>query len=323
VSDIHISVVSPVYGCPEAIPELCRRLHLSLQAIADNYEIILVDDASPDDSWARIVSESQSDTRVKGIRLSRNFGQHYAITAGLDFADGDWVVVMDCDLQDQPDDISILYSTALGEKKDIVLGRRVERHDNWWKRLGANLFYRTFSWLSGTPMDPTIGTFRILSKQVVLAYRSMEESHRLFSGMLQWLGFDVGYVSVSHPDRYEGRTSYTMRRLLKLAMDGIVSFSIRPLFFGIGVGLFFSFMSFLYGLYLLLRLALYGPFGVQGWVSTVLLVAFLGGLILLCIGILGLYVGRIFQQVKRRPVYVIGKLTFNDISSSIGRHNAI
>jgi dolichol-phosphate mannosyltransferase len=317
---MKFSIVSPVYGCPSAIPELCRRIHNTLQTLTEDYEIILVEDGSPDNSWDLILAECNKDHRVKGIRLSRNFGQHYAITAGLDFAEGDWVVTMDCDLQDQPEDISLLYSTALEQKKDIILGKRAERHDKWWKQLGANAFYRTFSWLSGTPMDPTIGTFRILSNQVVLAYRRMGESHRLFSGMLQWLGFNVGYASVSHPDRYEGSTSYTMRRLLKLAMDGIVSFSIRPLLFGIGVGVAFSLLSFMYGLYLLLRFVFWGPFGVQGWVSTILLFSFLGGLILLCIGILGLYVGKIFQQVKGRPVYVIGKMTFCDTSTVVGCH---
>ena len=313
----RISVVSPVYGCPGAIPELCRRLHLALQVISNDYEIILVEDGSPDDSWARIRKECAADPRVKGIKLSRNFGQHYAITAGLDIAEGDWVVVMDCDLQDRPEDISILYATAMEENRDMVLARRNERHGNWYNRLGAHLFYWTFSKLSGTHMDPAVGTFRIIKKHVVLAFRKMGESHRLFSGMLQWLGFNVGYVDVEHPDRYEGKTSYTMHRLLKLAADGIVSFSIRPLLLGLGIGATFALLSFLYGMYLVLRLILTGPFGVQGWVSTVLLVSFLGGLILLCLGILGLYVGRVFQQVKGRPVYVIANTTFADNYTTI------
>ena len=309
-AQIDISVVSPVYGCPGAIPELCKRLHLALQEISNDYEIILVEDGSPDDSWARILKQCVADPRVKGIKLSRNFGQHYAITAGLDFTRGEWVVVMDCDLQDRPEDIGILYATAIEENRDMVLAKRNERHGSWHNRLGAHLFYRTFSKLSGTHMDPAVGTFRIIRKHVVLAFRRMGESHRLFSGMLQWLGFNVGYVDVKHPDRYEGKTSYTMLRLLKLAADGIVSFSIRPLLLGIGVGVAFSLLSFSYAVYLVLRLIFTGPFGVQGWVSTVLLVSFLGGLILLCIGIMGLYVGRIYQQVKGRPVYIIGEATF-------------
>jgi len=310
MSNPIISVVSPVYGCPGAIPEFCKRLHLALQAISNDYEIILVEDGSPDDSWARIYKESLADPRVKGIKLSRNFGQHYAITAGLDYTRGEWIVVMDCDLQDLPEDIATLYATAIEENRDMVLAKRDERHGSWHNRLGARLFYWTFSKLSGTHMDPAVGTYRILSKQVVLAFREMGESHRLFSGMLQWLGFNIGYVEVKHPNRYEGKTSYTMYRLLKLAADGIVSFSIRPLLFGISIGALFSLLSFSYAAYLFLRLIFHGPFGVQGWVSTILLVSFLGGLILLCIGILGLYVGRIYQQVKRRPIYIVGETTF-------------
>jgi glycosyltransferase involved in cell wall biosynthesis len=307
-TQVSISVVSPVYGCPGAIPELCKRLHLALQAISNDYEIILVEDGSPDDSWARILKECAADSRVKGIKLSRNFGQHYAITAGLDFTKGEWVVVMDCDLQDRPEDIGILYETAIKENRDMVLARRVDRHDHWRKRLGSALFYKAFSWLSGTHLDPSVGTFRILTNQVVVSFRRMGECHRLFNGMVQWLGFSVGYADVSHSNRFEGKTSYTLRRLLKLAADGIVSFSIRPLLLGVGIGAAFALLSFLYGVYLVLRLIVTGPFGVQGWVSTVLLVSFLGGLILLCLGILGLYIGRIYQQVKGRPVYVVGKL---------------
>jgi len=300
-----ISVVSPVYGCPGAISELCRRLHLSLQTLSEDYEIILVEDGSPDDSWNRIQRECEADPRVRGIRLSRNFGQHYAITAGLDFTQGEWVVLMDCDLQDQPEEIAGLYRKAVEGPCDIVLARRTERHDHWRKRLGGSLFYRVFSGLSGTSMDPSVGTFRLMNHRVVSAFRRMGECHRLFNGMVQWLGFDVGYVDVRHAERYEGKTSYNLRKLMKLAADGIVSFSIRPLFFGVAVGAAFALLSFLYGAYLILRLIVAGPFGVQGWVSTVLLVSFLGGLILLSLGLLGLYVGRIYQQVKGRPVYVI------------------
>jgi len=308
---LKFSVVSPVYGCPSAIPELCRRLHSTLQTISDEYEIILVEDGSPDNSWNMIVEESNKDSRVMGIRLSRNFGQHYAISAGLDYAEGEWVVVMDCDLQDQPEEVLTLYKYAVEEEKDIVLARRTDRHDHWRKKLSSILFYKVFSWLSGTKLDPSVGTFRIINRVAVLAFRQMHETHRLFNGMLQWLGFRVGYTDVRHSCRFEGKTSYTFRKLMKLASDGIVSFSIRPLLFGVGTGAVFASLSFLYGLFLLLRYIFVGPFGVQGWVSTVLLVSFLGGMILLSIGFLGLYVGRIYQQVKGRPVYVISEMIGN------------
>ena len=312
---VKISVVSPIYGCPSAIPELCMRLHSVLQGMVQDYEIILVEDGSPDDSWQRICCECEKDSRVVGVKLSRNFGQHYAITAGLDFALGEWVVVMDCDLQDRPEDIVALYAKALEGKKDIILARRMGRKDHWRKRFCSIVFYRVFSWLTGTCIDPSVGTFRMMHRKTVVAFRKMGEVHRLFGGMVQWLGFDVGYVEVSHSQRHEGKSSYSMRGLLKLGIDGILSFSTRPLLFGVGIGAGFALLASLYAVYLLMRLLLVGPFGVAGWITVVLLVSFLGGVILMNLGLLGIYIGRIYEQVKGRPVYVVGKVICRDAHS--------
>jgi polyisoprenyl-phosphate glycosyltransferase len=306
-SDVFISVVIPVYRAERILPELCQRLVESLSTLRRSYEIILVDDRSPDNGWKVMQEMAQIYPDITVVRLSRNFGQHYAITAGLDLAGGAWTVIMDCDLQDQPEEIPRLLEMA-ESGYDIVLARRKLRIDSAAKRLSSQVFYGLFNFLSGYRMDPSVGSFRIMRRPVVEAYRNMREAARLFGGMIEWLGFETTYLDVRHVGRFEGRTSYTFQKLMRLAADGIISFSNRPLYLSIAVGILMSFLAAAVAVGLIARYFLHPGNGVPGWPSLFTLTTFIGGLILMNLGILGIYVGRIYDQTKGRPLYVVDQI---------------
>ena len=299
----HISIVSPVYQGEKIVSELIRQLHIHLQEITDNYEIILVNDASPDDSWNVIAVESAKDKRVKGINLSRNFGQHNAITAGLSFAKGDWIVVMDCDLQDRPDEIPNLYRKAQ-EGYDSVFAQRLQRQDVFLKRFFSKMFYSLFSYLTETKQDPSVANFGIYNRKVIDAVLSMKDYIRFFPTMVQWVGFRKFYLPVQHDDRYEGKTSYNFKRLMQLALNNIVAFSDKPLRLTVKMGFVISLFSFLLALYNVF--ARYtGIISVEGFTTTIFSIWFVGGLTLAILGIVGLYVGKTFEKVKDRPAYIV------------------
>lgn len=303
-----ISIVSPVYKAEKILPALCERITATLSGMTDAYEVILVCDGSPDRSWDVMEQLVHQYPKLSIVKLSRNFGQHYATTAGMDLARGEWTVVMDCDLQDQPEEIPRMLAKAL-EGFDIVVARRMNRQHSWWKRISSKAFYQVFSALSGFKLDSSVGSFRIMSRSVVDGFCSMRESYRMFAGLIEWLGFRTGFVDVQHAARYEGETSYNLMRLLRMAMDGMISFSNRPLYISIGAGLLLSIASACYGTFLIARYLLDpAAYSVAGWLSSVTATAFLGGLILLNQGVLGIYLGRLYNQAKGRPLYVIDKV---------------
>jgi dolichol-phosphate mannosyltransferase len=300
---IHISVVSPVYRAEKIVHELVRQLHENLSKITDDYEIILVNDASPDESWVAITKECEKDTRVKGINLSRNFGQHYAITAGLSYVKGDWIVVMDCDLQDSPDEIPNLYEKVI-EGFDIVFARRVVRQDGFIKRFSSSCFHKIYSYLSGAKTDKAIANFGIYNMKVIAEYNSMKEYARSFGTLIKYLGFQSCTVDVKHNSRFEGRSSYTFAKLLHLSMDVILSNSNKPLKLTVKTGFYLSLFSFLLATYNII--AYYsGLIQIAGYTTTVFSIWFVGGLILFVLGIIGLYVGKIFDQVKERQLFIV------------------
>lgn len=303
-----LSAVSPVYKAEAILPALCERLDAALAAITPHYEMIFVCDGSPDRSWEVMERLVAQYPRLTIVKLSRNFGQHYALTAGLDLARGEWAVVMDCDLQDQPEEIAGLLAKAR-EGYDIVVARRLNRQHKWWKRITSRLFFKVFSLLSGFKLDGSVGSFRIMSRSVVDGFCSMRESYRMFAGLIEWLGFRTSFVDVQHAPRYEGESSYNLMRLVRMAMDGMVSFSNRPLYISIGAGLALSIAASLYGSFLLVRYFIDpGSNPVAGWLSTMVATAFLGGLILLNQGVLGIYLGRLYNQAKGRPLYVLDRV---------------
>jgi len=299
----HISVVSPVYQAEKIVAELVRQLHENLAKITDNYEIILVNDDSPDNSWLAIVAECKKDERVKGINLSRNFGQHYAITAGLSFSKGDWVVVMDCDLQDRPDEIPNLYRKAQ-EGWDIVQARRVERQDTFFKRLSSTIAHQLFSYLSGMRTDKSIANFGIYNQKVIGEVNKMKETARSFPSLLSFLGFKKTTLDVKHSERFEGKTSYSLAKLLHLTADVMLANSNKPLRLTVSFGFTISTLSFLLAIYnLIAKFA--GVIQVAGFTATIFSIWFVGGLILFVLGIVGLYIGRIFDQVKERQLFIV------------------
>ena len=298
------SIVSPVYRAENLIDELVRRIQQSVGTITEDYEIILVDDRGPDNSWARIAAQAARDPRIRGLRLSRNFGQHKAITAGLEQARGEWVVVMDCDLQDQPEEIPGLYHTALAEGYDLVFARRVERQDSWFKRFGSQAFYRVLSYLTETTQDPAVANFGLYHRKVVAAVLAMRESIRYFPTMVRWVGFRAGGRAVAHAERPEGGSSYNLRRLINLALDIILAYSDKPLRLTVKLGLGISVGAFLFIVVTLVRYLL-GHDWETGYVSLIVSIWFFAGLTLSVLGMVGLYIGKTFEQVKNRPIYLV------------------
>lgn len=280
----------------------------ALSPISPDYEIIMVNDASPDGAWAVIRQLAERDQRVKGIDLSRNFGQHYAITAGIDFARGDWVVVMDCDLQDVPEEIPSLYHTAQAGY-DIVVGRRANRRDGLMKKASSKLFYHVFAYFSGSKVDNRIGNFGIYGRKVILNMRRLKEQNRSFGLFALWVGFRRIEVDVNHAARVQGRSSYTFRKMARLAFDSIVAHSNKLLYVTVQLGLALSALSLVYAGWIVLSYFLWST-PIIGWTSLIVSIYFTAGLIIGTIGIVGLYVGKIFDEVKHRPLYIIASTTF-------------
>jgi dolichol-phosphate mannosyltransferase len=308
----YFSVVVPVYKSKECLEELHRRLAAALRTITEDYEIILVEDCGGDGSWEVIVELAARDARVTGLQMSRNFGQHYAITAGLDQSRGDWVVVMDGDLQDAPEEIPRLYAKAL-EGYDVVVARRVGRTDDAPKLFASSLFYALFHYFSDVPhvlYDESIGNFRIISRRVADAFGRMRERLRIFSGMVDWMGFPMASVDVAHGKRFAGESSYDFRKLALLAKDVIIAYSNKPLRLAVNFGLGISGVSFAFGSYIIYRKLTQG-IPIVGWTSLIVSIYFMGGLTLTLIGVIGIYLGEAFDEMKQRPLYIVRRATFD------------
>lgn len=299
------SVVSPVYKAEKIVPELVKRIMNSVKTITEDFEIVLVCDGSPDNSWLSIKEECAKDKRVVGINLSRNFGQHYAITAGMRYAKGEWIVLMDCDLQDRPEEIPRLYEKAC-EGYDIVQSRRVHRKDGFFKRLSSKAFHVVFDWFSGMKTDNSISNLGIYSRKVIDAFNGMQETSRSFGTLLSYVGFHKCTIDVEHSERFEGRSSYSFRSLMKLMFDVTISNSNKPLRIITVFGFLFSFLAFLLALYNLIAHWV-GIVNVQGFTTTVFSIWFMGGVNLMVLGVVGLYIGKIFNQVKQRPLFIVAE----------------
>lgn len=298
-----ISIVSPVYRAEKILPILVSEINLVMERIGEDYEIILVDDRSPDNSWEVMKVLSSQNPKIKSIRLSRNFGQHSAIFAGLTKTKGDWVVVMDCDMQDQPKEIAKLYKKAL-EGYDIVLGQRENRKDKFLKKLSSKLFYKVFNYLSGGQFNNEIGNFGIYKKKVIDSILNINDYIKFFPLFINWVGFKSVSIPIEHGEREEGKSSYSISRLLKLAFNVIISFSDKPLRLFINFGLGISILSFILGIYYL-YLSITHKITQPGFSSLILSIWFLSGIIISCIGIVGVYLGKTFDQAKNRPTFII------------------
>jgi glycosyltransferase involved in cell wall biosynthesis len=304
---MKLSIISPVYKAEGLLEELVERIEKSVSKITNDFEVILVEDGSPDNSWSIIEKIAAKKPFVKGIKLSRNFGQHYAISAGIDYCSGDWIVVMDCDLQDQPEEIyKMIEVTQKGF--DIVLGRRYQRKDVFLKRLSSKLFHKVLGYLTGLEFDPTVANFGLYSKKVISNLKHMDDKIRFFPTMVKWVGYKASSVDIEHANRAEGKSAYNFKKLAKLALDIILANSDKPMRLTVSLGFYVASFAILFGIYVFLRAVFFG-FAVTGYASIIFSIWFLSGLILATLGIVGLYIGKIFEGVKNRPVYIIEKET--------------
>ena len=310
MSKTHVSIVTPVYGCCASLPALYQRLERTLSSITDTFEIIMVNDASPDGAWDEIEKLARQDSRVKGINLSRNFGQHRAITAGLDYAEGDWVVVMDCDLQDQPEEILKLYNKAQ-EGYDVVFGRRHQRKDTSLKIWGSKLFHKILGYFTESKIDNSVANFSIVSSNVVRQLKKLREQNRMYPLFVNWLGFKRTDIDIEHAQREEGKSSYTFTKLVDLAIDAIVSQSNKPLKLAIKFGFIMALLSLIYAVWLILRYFIFA-IPVEGWTSVMVSIYFIAGLLFANMGVLGLYIGKTFDETKNRPLYIVERTTFTE-----------
>ncbi|MBQ9518404.1 MAG: glycosyltransferase family 2 protein [Firmicutes bacterium] len=302
---MDFSVVVPVYGCRAALPELHRRLTETLRKITDKYEIILVNDNCPQNSWEEIERICAADGHVVGVELSRNFGQIKAITAGLDVSKGEWVCVMDCDLQDRPEEILPLYKKAL-EGYDVVFARRKIRKENPVKVFVSNCFYKVYSAASGVKYDPALCNFSVSRRKVIDSYCSLRESHRAFVMYIQWLGFRMTSIDVEQDERFAGESGYNFKKRLALAIEILTSQSDKLIKATVMFGILMAFLAFLG---ILITLVRYFVLHISpGYSSIIVTLLFTSGLTVTTIGVVGIYVGNIFVEVKHRPLYVIRTL---------------
>jgi dolichol-phosphate mannosyltransferase len=298
-----ISVILPIYNEETLIEELVSRVVLNLQQVTEDYEIILIDDGSIDESWKNIVSITEINQKLRAIKFSKNFGHHYAISAGLKHSSGDWVIVMDSDLQDRPEVIPDLYRKTL-EGYDVVFVSRKNRPENWIYLITQRIYYFFLNRISGIKFDSNQANFSIISRKVVESYKKLNESTVFYGSSILWLGFKRTSIDAVHGVRHSGKPSYTFKKRVKLGLDIVLSFSDRPLKFAILLGLMMSLTSLLLGINIVYRATTQG-FSVVGWSSLIATIFFTSGIVLVVLGIIGLYLGEVFKQVKNRPQYII------------------
>jgi glycosyltransferase involved in cell wall biosynthesis len=298
------SIVVPIYNEEETVSELVRRLQLLLEQLDGPAEMILVDDGSSDRSHELMLAAHGADSRIKVLRLSRNFGHQIAITAGMDLATGNAVIIMDADLQDPPE-VVLEMTARWREGFDVIYGVREERPgDSPFKRATAAAFYRLFRRLSETDVPLDAGDFRLVDRRALEGFKAMRETNRYVRGMFGWIGFHQVGVRFQRAERFAGDTKYPLTKMLKFATDGIVSFSTAPLRFALKLGFLVAGLSFIFGFVALVS-KLAGLYSIPGLASIAVFVSFLGGIQLVVLGLMGEYIARIHDEVKGRPLYLV------------------
>jgi glycosyltransferase involved in cell wall biosynthesis len=296
----ELSVVVPVFGCARQLDELYERLRATLEPLTTEFELVLVDDASRDSAWPRLVALAESDPRVRVFGLSRNFGQDAAISAGLAKARGRWVIVMDCDLQEPPEAIPELYARAQ-EGFEVVRTERVARGHSRVRRLASSVYRRL---LLEETAHPEYSNMSLLSRRAVDAFNLMQDRDREYHLMLDWLGFDSGVVRIAFASR-QGESSYTLRGLIRVALDGVFFRTTVLLRLVVFLGFFVAAVGGVLAIYNIVYYFVAGQ--PTGYTSLIVLLVLFSGLIMVSVGVVGLYVGRIFEQVKSRPLFVIAR----------------
>ncbi|MAE60458.1 MAG: glycosyltransferase [Planctomycetaceae bacterium] len=302
---MNLAIIIPVYNEQENLPELTRRLTAACETMEGiDWRVIFVNDGSTDESWRMLGESHAADARFCVVDLSRNFGHQAAISAGMMHADADAVVVMDADLQDPPEVIPDLVA-AWREGAQIVLAERRTRQERGLRRVGFELFHRLFKWISDFPVAPRTGVFGLLNRQAAEAFRSLPETNRFFPGLRSWIGFDQRIVHYDRADRAAGRPKQTLRRLVRYASDGIFSFSHKPLHLMTGAGVLISGFGFVLGMVFLVKRLLGVEQAQMGFTTLIVVVTFIGGIQLMSLGLLGQYLSRVYDEVKRRPIYIV------------------
>jgi glycosyltransferase involved in cell wall biosynthesis len=300
---MEFSVIIPVFNEESNLVVLHDRLTKVIQELAHNYEIIFVDDGSVDGSLQTLVDMNQKDDKVKIISFTRNFGQHIAITAGLEHSKGEKVIIMDSDLQDKPEEIPKLLA-KLDEGYDIAYGYWKERTDNIFKRVTSKIYLALLARLSNQTVNPYISSFRIMTRRVVDAYNQFGERSRFYGGLVAWLGFPYAIVAIEHGERFAGKTKYSFWKMIKLAAEGVISFSDLPLRWIVYFGIAISGISFIFALFYFIAWLIWKTV-VPGYTSIIVSSLFIGGVQLIVLGVIGRYIGGIYAETKSRPLYVV------------------
>lgn len=299
------SVIIPIYNEQDTLPVLHSRLIAALNPLDESFEVILVDDGSSDHSFELMKRIHAQDSRFKVLRLSRNFGHQIAISAGLDFARGDAVILMDGDLQDPPELLPRMIA-KWREGYEVVYTVKTSRKENSLKRFAFKSFYRILHALSTIRIPLDAGNFSLMDRKVVDVLRQIPERHRYISGLRAWVGFRQFGIEYDRGERYAGKPQMSLGRLIQLALDGIFSFSNVPLRVASYIGFASALVAFAGGLFVIYE-KLFTNKAILGWASTICTIAFLGGLILMTLGVIGEYIGRIYDEVKQRPLYIISE----------------
>lgn len=302
--DKKLSLVVPVFNEQEVMPESFRRTKEAMDTLGYHYEIIYIDDGSRDATWEILSSIAKDNPQVTALRFSRNFGHQLAVTAGMDAADGDAVIIMDADLQDPPEVIADMVK-AWEQGADIAYGKRLKRHgETAMKKLTAWCYYRLLSAMSAYPIPLDTGDFRLLDKKVAEKFKELREHNRFLRGMSAWMGYNAVPVEYVRHERAAGKTKYTLKKMLKLAADGIFGFSSKPLsmitYFGIGT-LAAAFMG------IVITAVCAATVGAAGWLWGLWALALLDGVILVCMGVQGEYIQRIYDEAQGRPLYIVNE----------------
>ncbi len=299
-----ISIIAPCYNEEETIEPFLRRIEEILAQINEPYEIVFINDGSKDNTLNVLLNAKQNFKNIRIINFSRNFGKEAALTAGLDKARGEAVIPIDVDLQDPPELIKELVA-KWREGYDVVLAKRADRtSDSFAKRVSADLFYKLNGKISNVDIPNNVGDFRLMSKRAVEALKQLPENQRFMKGLFAWVGFKTTVIEYVREKREAGQSSFNGWKLWNFALDGITSFSTLPLRIWLYIGALVSFLSFLYGSFIILKTLIFGV-DLPGYASLAVIMLFLGGIQLIGIGILGEYIGRIYSESKRRPSYII------------------
>lgn len=308
---MKLSIISPVYGAATLLEELVERIATSATKITPNFEIILVEDNSPDNSWEIIKKISLKNKHVHGIKLSRNFGQQNALNAGFDYATGDWIITMDCDLQDEPEQFQTLFNKTF-EGFDIVFASRQNRQDGLLKKIFSILFYKILSYLTDTKIDHSVANFILYNKKCIQAMSKMGDYYRYYPLLNNWIGFNSIKVNIPHAKRKDNiKSSYSFKKRLRLAYQTIISFSDKPLRIMLKIGVGLVSFSLLFALYLVIKYIVTNQ-STSGWLSIFVSIWFLSGIIIFTLGLLGVYLGKMFDTTKKRPTYIIELICKNE-----------